>query len=219
MIILPNGTIVLDGNDVDKLTIESLCNEVKCGRFIRRKPQKPARGVQVEESSDEERSDSVVKDEIVGEEELDNGNDLRYTLTPEEVVYCLNRFPKLELKFEWKEYFSKFIQPHQLMQHRTFVYRYYKESGWIIRSGCKFGCDFLLYRKGPELDHSMYTVQIVTKQNNFDVLETLAACRTSKQVKKTALFVLIQSDLYSVECYEQFSFKPAEFTLSRWKPI
>ena len=123
-----------------------------------------------------------------------------------------------------KDFYNKFIAPFPALEHQTFLYKYYKSNGWVVRKGCKFGCDFLLYINGPETDHSIYTVHIVMENTQFDVIEMLAACRSSKQVKKTALFVFPPGSgdefSYGIEAYAEASssFKPKEITLKRWKP-
>ena len=226
MIILHNGTIILDGACVKESdTVRFLSGKARCGRFMKRKPRQQIKGLNVEDSSDEERvnpKEAVIGVQLASEEELEIETDLRYILTAEEAVYCLYRYPTemTELNIDWKNHFGIFIQPFQSLIHRAFVYKYYKNLGWTVRNGCKFGCDFLLYKRSPETDHSVYTVQVVDKDWNFDCLEVLAACRTSKQVKKTALYIVTPENVSgSIDEYIDDSWRPTEFTLARWKPI
>ena len=37
---------------------------------------------------------------------------------------------------------------------RYLVYRALRTSGWVVRPGLNYGTDFLLYRLGPDRDHS-----------------------------------------------------------------
>lgn len=41
---------------------------------------------------------------------------------------------------------------------RYVAYCYYREKGWVPKSGLKFGVDFVLYKQGPMTYHSSYTV-------------------------------------------------------------
>ncbi|KAJ2784325.1 tRNA splicing endonuclease subunit sen2 [Coemansia javaensis] len=44
---------------------------------------------------------------------------------------------------------------------RYAAYYYYRARGWVVRSGVKFGSDFLLYRQGgPARAHSQYSVVV-----------------------------------------------------------
>ncbi|KAJ2831332.1 tRNA splicing endonuclease subunit sen2 [Coemansia sp. 'formosensis'] len=40
------------------------------------------------------------------------------------------------------------------------AYYYYRSKGWVVRSGLKFGSDFLLYTKGPANSHAQYSVVV-----------------------------------------------------------
>ncbi|XP_058819831.1 uncharacterized protein LOC131682406 [Topomyia yanbarensis] len=44
-------------------------------------------------------------------------------------------------------------------------YVYFKSKNWIIRSGLKFGGDFLLYQKGPQFFHASFIVLLIPYQN------------------------------------------------------
>ena len=41
---------------------------------------------------------------------------------------------------------------------RYTAYQYYRNKGWVPKSGLKFGVDFLLYKEGPPFYHSTYAV-------------------------------------------------------------
>ncbi|XP_058454102.1 uncharacterized protein LOC131432068 [Malaya genurostris] len=44
-------------------------------------------------------------------------------------------------------------------------YIYFKSKNWIIKSGLKFGGDFLLYQKGPQFFHASFIVLLLPFQN------------------------------------------------------
>ncbi|KAJ1722105.1 tRNA splicing endonuclease subunit sen2 [Coemansia erecta] len=43
---------------------------------------------------------------------------------------------------------------------RYAAYYYYRSKGWVVRSGIKFGSDFLLYDRGPAHSHSRYSIVV-----------------------------------------------------------
>lgn len=44
------------------------------------------------------------------------------------------------------------------------IYQYYRSKGWTVRSGLKYGGDFLLYKTGPAFYHASYLIQIVNNR-------------------------------------------------------
>lgn len=41
------------------------------------------------------------------------------------------------------------------------VYHHYRSLGWCVRSGIKFGTDFLLYKRGPPFQHAEYATIVL----------------------------------------------------------
>jgi tRNA-splicing endonuclease subunit Sen2 len=41
------------------------------------------------------------------------------------------------------------------------VYHHYRSLGWVVRSGVKFGTDYLLYNRGPVFSHAEFAVMIM----------------------------------------------------------
>jgi tRNA-splicing endonuclease subunit Sen2 len=41
------------------------------------------------------------------------------------------------------------------------VYHHYRSLGWVVRSGVKFGVDYLLYNRGPAFSHAEFSVTIL----------------------------------------------------------
>jgi tRNA-splicing endonuclease subunit Sen2 len=41
------------------------------------------------------------------------------------------------------------------------VYHHYRSAGWVVRSGIKFGTDYLLYNRGPAFSHAEFSVTIL----------------------------------------------------------
>ncbi|KAL9644749.1 hypothetical protein ABK040_012403 [Willaertia magna] len=91
-----------------------------------------------------------------------------------------------------QECFKKFceIEGFEYFLSRYAVYHFYRCRGWIVRSGIKYGCDYVLYRKGPEIEHAKYGIRIMSsndlKQMTWKELQH--HCRTSTGVKKDLVF-------------------------------
>ena len=47
------------------------------------------------------------------------------------------------------------------------VYKDFREKGYVINPGIKFGCDFAVYQKGPGIDHAPYLVQVYNKNDDI----------------------------------------------------
>ncbi|KAK5081094.1 tRNA splicing endonuclease subunit sen2 [Exophiala xenobiotica] len=41
------------------------------------------------------------------------------------------------------------------------VYHHYRSMGWVVRSGVKFGVDYLLYNRGPAFSHAEFAVTVL----------------------------------------------------------
>lgn len=83
------------------------------------------------------------------------------------------------------------------------AYHHFRSKGWVVRTGIKYGVDFMLYRKGPPFYHSSYSVIIVNEneeeQNSFPTDWTSLCClnRITEQVSKELLlcYVIQPKDL------------------------
>ncbi|ETN44490.1 tRNA-intron endonuclease [Cyphellophora europaea CBS 101466] len=41
------------------------------------------------------------------------------------------------------------------------AYHHYRSAGWVVRSGIKFGTDYLLYNRGPAFSHAEFSITIL----------------------------------------------------------
>jgi len=67
------------------------------------------------------------------------------------------------------------------------LYRVYvdlKERGFVVRRGLKFGCDYLIYRYGPGVDHAPFGALIYSTGDRVDPIEFVRAGRLLHSVKK-----------------------------------
>lgn len=83
---------------------------------------------------------------------------------------------------------------HRLLAflQRYVVYHHYRSLGWCVRSGIKFGCEFLLYNRGPPFRHADFGVLILAADERRLWEDTMAAARVVGGVKKTLLFAYVE---------------------------
>lgn len=72
------------------------------------------------------------------------------------------------------------------------VYKDFRDKGYIVNPGIKFGCDFAVYQKGPGIDHAPYLVQVYSKRDSLTSTEIVLAGRLATTVRKQ--FILAISD-------------------------
>jgi tRNA-intron endonuclease len=65
--------------------------------------------------------------------------------------------------------------------------------GYIVKSGLKFGCDFVVYAHGktPGKGHSKWMVHVMPESARVDFNEITRAARLATNVKKNMLFAIV----------------------------
>ncbi|KAJ5958777.1 tRNA-splicing endonuclease [Penicillium vulpinum] len=53
------------------------------------------------------------------------------------------------------------LQPDDPFMISYTVYHHFRSLGWVIRSGVKFGTDYLLYNRGPVFSHAEFAVAVI----------------------------------------------------------
>lgn len=53
------------------------------------------------------------------------------------------------------------LQPDDPFMTSYAVYHHFRSLGWVIRSGVKFGTDYLLYNRGPVFSHAEFAVIVI----------------------------------------------------------
>lgn len=83
------------------------------------------------------------------------------------------------------------------------VYHHFRSLGWCVRSGIKFGCDYLLYKRGPPFMHAEYTVLVIpsTEKHWKSWEDVMAVSRVVSGVKKT--LVLVYVDVPSAGAFDE----------------
>lgn len=76
------------------------------------------------------------------------------------------------------------------------VYEDLRKRGFIVRRGLKFGCDYLVYKYGPGIDHAPYGVQVFKVTEKSDPIEFVRLGRLLHSVrKKLIIAIVINSDI------------------------
>jgi len=82
------------------------------------------------------------------------------------------------------------------------VYHYFRSKGWCVRSGIKFGTDYLLYKRGPPFSHAEFCVLVMQDEDDYtadvsayDWLQICAKARVIGSVKKNFVQVYVEAPL------------------------
>ncbi len=70
------------------------------------------------------------------------------------------------------------------------VYKNFRDKGYIINPGIKFGCDFAVYQKGPGIDHAPYLVQVYNRSDVITSTDVVLAGRLATTVRKQFILAI-----------------------------
>ena len=73
------------------------------------------------------------------------------------------------------------------------MYKDFRDKGYVINPGIKFGCDFAVYQKGPGIDHAPYLVQVYNKNDDISSTAVVLAGRLASSVKKQFILAIPRS--------------------------
>ncbi len=85
-------------------------------------------------------------------------------------------------KAEYHDFDKKFI-----------VYKKFRDDGYIVGAGIKFGCDFAVYQKGPGIDHAPFLVQVYNKGDTITSTGVVLAGRLATSVRKHFIIAIPRS--------------------------
>ena len=72
------------------------------------------------------------------------------------------------------------------------IFRHFRDGGFIVAPGIKFGCDFAVYKHGPGLEHAPYMVSVKHAKANITATEIVKAGRLATTVRKR--FIIAVND-------------------------
>ena len=64
------------------------------------------------------------------------------------------------------------------------VYGHFRDRGYVVSPGIKFGCDFAVYERGPGIDHAPYLVEVYDPRQTLTSTGVILAGRLASTVKK-----------------------------------
>lgn len=76
-------------------------------------------------------------------------------------------------------------------EKKYLVYKNFRDRGYIINPGIKFGCDFAVYERGPGIDHAPYLVQVYNKNEPITATGIVLAGRLATTVRKQFILAIV----------------------------
>ncbi len=76
------------------------------------------------------------------------------------------------------------IKIHHKFKEKYVIYKDLREKGYIPRPGLKFGADFVVYKKGPGLEHSLFMVHVLPHDSEITAIDMVRAGRLATSVRK-----------------------------------
>ena len=70
------------------------------------------------------------------------------------------------------------------------VYKNFRDKGYVINPGIKFGCDFAVYEKGPGIDHAPFLIQVYTRNEQITSTGIVLAGRLATTVRKQFILAI-----------------------------
>jgi len=75
-------------------------------------------------------------------------------------------------------------------EKKFLVYKDFRDKGYIVNPGIKFGCDFAVYEKGPGIDHAPFLVQVYNKNESITSTGVVLAGRLATTVRKQFILAI-----------------------------
>ena len=97
---------------------------------------------------------------------------------------------KMKKKVIEKEMLEICRKEYHNFDRKFAVYKNFRDKGYIVNSGIKFGCDFAVYQKGPGLDHAPYLVQVFNKSDTITSSGIVLAGRLATTVRKQFILAI-----------------------------
>lgn len=70
------------------------------------------------------------------------------------------------------------------------VYKNFRDKGYVINPGIKFGCDFAVYEKGPGIDHAPFLIQVYSRSDPITSTGIVLAGRLATTVRKQFILAI-----------------------------
>ena len=97
---------------------------------------------------------------------------------------------KMKKKITEKEMLEICRKEYHNFDKKFLVYKNFRDKGYIINPGIKFGCDFAVYQKGPGIDHAPYLVQVYNSSDSISSTGVVLAGRLATTVRKQFILAI-----------------------------
>ena len=109
--------------------------------------------------------------------------------------YYLMKKSKIQIygnkkKISERKMFEICQRQHHNFEKKFQVYKNFRDKGYIVNPGIKFGCDFAVYQKGPGIDHAPFLVQVYNRSENITSTDIVLAGRLATSVKKQFILAI-----------------------------
>ena len=74
------------------------------------------------------------------------------------------------------------------------IFRQFRDDGFVVTPGIKFGCDFAVYKHGPGLEHAPYMVSVKNTNSDITATEIVKAGRLATTVRKRFIIAVQNSN-------------------------
>jgi len=98
---------------------------------------------------------------------------------------------KKKISREWMLEFCQ--QEYHDFDKKYAVYKSFRDLGYIVNPGIKFGCDFAVYERGPGIDHAPYLVQVYGRRDPITSTGVILAGRLATSVRKHFVLAIPQT--------------------------
>ena len=75
-------------------------------------------------------------------------------------------------------------------EKKYMVYKKFRDNGYVINPGIKFGCDFAVYEKGPGIDHAPFLIQVYKRSEPITSTGIVLAGRLATTVRKQFILAI-----------------------------
>jgi tRNA-splicing endonuclease subunit Sen2 len=87
------------------------------------------------------------------------------------------------------------IEGESYFVSRYVVYHHFRSKGYVVRCGLKYGSDYVIYKKGPGLDHALYSVNVVLPQDEHSLTWKDLHHHSRLNVTVAKVFLFLQKNL------------------------
>jgi len=95
------------------------------------------------------------------------------------------KIKKMKKKVTEKKMLEICRQEYHNFDKKFIVYENFRDKGYIVNPGIKFGCDYAVYQKGPGIDHAPYLVQVYNRNDSISSTGVVLAGRLASTVRNS----------------------------------